>query len=143
MRTVARAYASVTMAKQSHEQLAAEIEAMSPDDAKDLRAVMATIPRLRLLIIASAVRALGAVRSYYDKAEGGRVREPDCASQMKAAAFLAAYADGLPVQTALNVNVDPTKAHGFSLGDALRASPALRDHLAKELAASESKALTA
>ena len=133
------------MGKQTHEAIAARLEAMEPTPGAvlDIRATLATIPELRALICAALIRGLAATKYYWDKEKEKWVHVPDYLAQNKAAALLVAYSDGLPVQTAVNVNLDPGKGQGFSLGDALSNSPALREHLAKELAQAERKTLAA
>ncbi len=120
-----------------------DLERNSELTAKDVRDVINSIPGLRRFVVAAALRALTARRCFWDRNAKAMQYEPDSNAQMKAVAFLAAYADGLPVQSTVNVNLDPTKAGGFSLGDALASSPALRDHLAKELQQAERKAIAA
>lgn len=125
------------------DEAADKLEADDSLTAKDVREMINAIPGIRRFIVACALRGLTARKYFFDRKTQRMEFEPDSATQLKAAAFLAAYADGLPVQTALNVNIDPAKGGGITLGDALANSPALREHLAKELAASERKAIAA
>lgn len=126
----------------SFETVAARIEAdKSLDSLKDMRAVLLAVPEMRRLVVAAAVRALGARKGYYSKAEEGMVYEPDCNSQMKAAAFLTAYADGLPLQGTINLNADLTERKNgkMTVEDALRRSPALLEAMKKEIKRVESR----
>ena len=108
------------------------------DSLSDLRAVLLSVPELRRLVVAAGIRALGATKSYYDKNAKEMVHEPDCASQMKAAIFLAAYSDGLPAKTNVNLNLGNGKGgDGMPIESALRRSPALIEALKKEIRRAE------
>jgi len=114
----------------------------SLDASKDMRSFLNGIAGLRRFIVAAAIRALTARKYYFSKEKKEMVFEPDSGTQMKAAAFLAAYSDGLPMQSTVNLNVE-AGAKGFSMADALANSPALRDYMRAELAKVEAKALPA
>lgn len=123
--------------------LADEVEANAGlDDVKDMRGFFEKIPQLRRFVVAAAIRSLTARKYYYSKEKKEMVFEPDSGTQMKAVAWIAAYQDGLPLQSTVNFNVNK-EAKAFDMGDALANSPALREHLKRELARTEAKALDA
>ena len=99
--------------------------------AKTLRDLIVAIPDVRVLIVATAVRCLGAERMMGGGKKGEVERCADGATQMKAVAFLAAYADGLPVQTTMNLNVDGTK--DMPMEELLAKSPALVAAMERQL----------
>lgn len=106
------------------------------DSAADLRALLLSVPELRRLVVAAGIRALGAQRCHYDKQEEKMIYESDGATQMKAAIFLAAYSDGMPAKTVVNVNL-PGRGNGqddaMTIEATLRRSPALIDALEKQI----------
>lgn len=107
-----------------HEQNAeavADIIEVKPT-AASIRDLIASVPAVRNLVVATAVRCLGSQRSMSGK-DREVVRAQDGATQMKAVVWLSAYADGLPIQTTMNVNVDANKE--MPLEDMLQRSPAL------------------
>ena len=97
-----------------------------------IRAFLEEVPKVRPMIIAAAVRALGARRYYFDRTVNRMVFEPDYKVQLDACKFIAAYTDGLPTITTLAVNVNKSADQVSSTGDieeALEKSPALRERL--------------
>src|SRR5208283_332321 len=74
-------------------------------EAESAREMLSRIPRARSIILAAAFRALGARRGRFEKGETKIQWEPDFKTQLEAAKFLLAYADGLPIQTTLAVAV--------------------------------------
>ena len=114
----------------SLEAIAKRVEQAAPDAARDLRQLLTSIPELRQLVVASAIRCLGATRWRYDKEAGSQIVEPDYATQQKAFAWIASYSDGLPTQVTANVSID-AKREGLSLEDAVKQSPALLEGLEK------------
>ena len=121
-----------------HISIAKRVESLPPDPTKDLRAWMRDVPELRQLVIGAAIRGLCAVRSYWYKGSGAMVHEPDSASQMKAAAFVAAYSDGMPMQSTVNLNVD-AGAKGLTMDDVLAQSPAAVEAIERTLARVKAK----
>ncbi len=117
-----------------YEKVATRVESTPAPVAKDLRAMMQDIPELRPFIIGAAIRGLGARKCFFDMKKNEMVYEPDFGSQAKAVAFLAAYVDGLPVQSTINLNVEgATKKGKLSVEEALRRSPALVEAMKKEI----------
>ena len=113
--------------------LAKQIEGMAlAEKAPDLRVVIQSMPQIRLLYLAAAVRCLDAHRSYWDKVEEKMVHETEGATVMKAVAWLSAYDAGLPMQTTVNLNIGADK--GPTLEEATSNSPALVEALEKALA---------
>ena len=94
-------------------------------DSASVRDIILAHPRVRVLLVATAVRSLSAQRFYFDKAAGGMVHEDDANTQMKAVAWLAAYSDGLPVMTNLNVNANAGGGRVQNPDEMLAGSPAL------------------
>lgn len=99
---------------------------------KTLRDLITAIPDIRQLIVATAVRCLGAERMMGGGKKGEVERCADGATQMKAVAFLAAYSDGLPIQTTMNLNVDGNR--DMPIEEMLAKSPALVAAMEKQLA---------
>jgi predicted RND superfamily exporter protein len=117
-----------------YEEVAKRIEQDASFDAmRDLKSVLQAVPELRRLVVAAAVRALGARKVYLRN--GIPEYESDCSAQMKAAAFIAAYCDGLPVQTSVNLNVNSAgkNSEAETLLESLTKSPALAMALEKKL----------
>lgn len=77
-----------------------------------VRDIILATPAIRQTMVAAAVRCLNAQKFYFCKKKGEMVHEPDYATQIKAIAWLAAYSDGLPAQTNLNVNMDARGGKG-------------------------------
>lgn len=106
--------------------------------------------RVRVLMVAEAVRALGAEQKVWSAKKQAYESAVDYPTRLKAVSLLASYADGLPVATNVNVNAnskgDTTPEQEF---DRAAASPAMIEaaerHLASlkrrhaELTASEAK----
>lgn len=109
---------------ESPRQLADAVDA-SPELEKlpDLRAMIQATPAIRRFYLAAAIRCLDARRSYYDKASGCMVHEPEGTSIMRAVQWLSAYDAGLPIQTSVNLNLGGEK--GPTLDEAAANSPAL------------------
>lgn len=114
--------------------LADSIEVGAKDgSARSIRELIIATPGIRHLIVATAVRCLGAQRVMGSGQKGTPpVRVEDGATQMKAAIFLSAYADGLPAQTVMNVNVDAGK--DMPIEELLLRSPALVAAMERQLA---------
>jgi hypothetical protein len=128
----------------SADEIAALIE-RSPafDKIQSLSALLSEIPNGRRVILASAFRALGARKWYFEKESAERKFLPDYRTQLDAAKLLLSYSDGLPTQTTLNVNADLGKKSAevdseAQFDNALASSPALRDSLRRRLERAES-----
>lgn len=103
---------------------------LGPDDS--IREILRRTPNSRRVVIETAFRCLNARKFFFDKSEGCMVFEPDYKTQLDAVKFLAAYGDGLPVQTNVNVEVGkPGPGDDEDLARAIERSPALRAHLLK------------
>ena len=107
------------------------VRAEQPSIRASIRAIDGVFDRM----VACALEALEANRSHYDMKTKTMVHEPDHKARMEAVKWLAAYADGLPMQTTLAVNGDGGAAGAQSLEEAFQKSPALRSRLAKMLGA--------
>jgi hypothetical protein len=121
---------------QSHSQKMDEIATLIEFDpkhvtAQSLREIILAVPDVRAAVVASAIRCLGSERLMYDGQSKKVKSVPDGATIMKAVAFLAAYSDGLPVQTTLNMNVNNNKE--LPMEEMLASSPALVDALQRQL----------
>lgn len=131
----APALAPVTAVAESGESGSQQIAATDPElvadaieadgrfaSARSLRDAIALIPGARALIVATAVRCLGAQRMM-GKGKSEVMTVDDGSTQMKAVVFLASYLDGLPVQQNLNINFDANKE--MPVKEMLLKSPAL------------------
>jgi hypothetical protein len=97
-----------------------------------VREILEALPDAAQTIVLAALEGLKAEKFYWDAASKGMVHEPDYRTRLDAAKFLAAYLDGLPMQTTLAVNVGgPQGANEPDLEAAVKASPALRQRLEK------------
>lgn len=103
------------------------------DSAKSIKEMLEMIPNARHVTLAAAFRCLGARKFFFDRKQGKMVFEPDYKVQLDAVKFLAAYMDGLPVETTLNVNVGEKTEPGadIDLESAIKRSPALRERLSR------------
>lgn len=116
-------------------KLADEIEARAKEFANSptVRDLLLHLPEFRPLMVATAIRAMSAGKFIFDKDEKRCVWFEDCATQMKAVTFLAAYTEGLPAQTSVQLNIGDQKriqsGDEMTLEAALRSSPALADRL--------------
>lgn len=118
---------------ETYEKIATRVETDPALRSRDLRAILLEIPEVRPLIIGAAIRGLGARKAFWSKQEEDWTFEPDFIAQGKAIAFLAAYVDGLPVQTTVQFNVDDKKTSKATLGETLENSPAMVAAIEKEL----------
>lgn len=114
-------------------ELAAQVEAGAKDgSAQSIRELIVNTPGIRNLVIATAIRCLAAKRVM---GSGQKDKPPvtvdDGATQMKAAVFLAGYADGLPAQTVVNWNVGGAKE--MPIEEMLLRSPALVEAMEKQI----------
>lgn len=113
--------------------LAGRIEADSQfDSAISVRDYLLRFPEFRRIMVATAVRCMGARKAVYDKDAQKWEFAEDGPTQMKAVAFLAAYSEGIPAQTNVNLNIGDRagkKEDAMTLEQALRESPALRERL--------------
>jgi hypothetical protein len=118
------------------EEVAQAIEKASHlHQGKTVQEIIMAHGPVRTMMVATAIRALAASKLYYSKIAKAFVPEADFQTQMKAVAWLAAYSDGLPTQTQLNINAN---------ADAMRSKPDLTPAamLARSPAALEAMART-
>ena len=118
------------------EKVAALVElGRDVDGADSIRAMLEKIPNARHLVLAEALRCLGAKKRYFEKGSSTQKFEPDYRTRLDAVKLLLAYMDGLPVETTLAVNVGdrPAEAPELDLAAAVQKSPALRERLEKLL----------
>src|ERR1700733_14165389 len=87
------------------EDIADQIDEGAFGAVTSIRELLDQIPNARQVVIAQAFRCLGARKYYFDRASNAMKFEPDWKTSLEAVKFLTAYQDGLPVQTALNVNL--------------------------------------
>ena len=118
---------------------AVEIIEGNKSPAGSLQAVLDSVPRLRQMIAGSAITALAARKSMWSKEKDDWIFEPDGKCRLEACKFLASYADGLPTQTTVNLNLnkdakDKKPVSDADLEEQLRRSPELRKQLASTLA---------
>ena len=113
------------------------------ESANSLNALILQIKEVRPLIVATAIKCLAARKVYYDRDAKTNVEIDDGNTQMRAVTFLAAYSDGLPTQTTLNVSLGERGGKGgeLTVDEAMQASPALRAKLRAMLDGAEQKAL--
>lgn len=88
------------------ERLAREIEndAQLQEPGVSFSAMLQKHQRARVLMVAEAVRALGAQQKVWSAKKQGYESAVDYPTRLKAVTILASYSDGLPVQTNVNVN---------------------------------------
>lgn len=118
--------------------VADRVEKAAPDQSKNLRTILAGVPELRQLVVAAAIRGLGARKYYFDRKVGAMVFEPDYIAQNKAAVFLAAYDAGLPLQGTVNLHLGGEK--GMTIEDAMASSPAALEAIERTLAKAKARA---
>lgn len=106
--------------------------------AKTIKEAILAVPNARALMVAAAVRCLGAKRLMFDRASKEVVKVDDGSTIMKAVAWLAAYSDGLPIQHTVNVNMDANKE--MPMVEMMAKSPALRAAVRKQLEQAEAAA---
>lgn len=99
-----------------------------------VRDIILADPRVRVQLVAAAIRCLFAEKFYFDRAAKEVVHEPDYSTQMKAVAWLAAYSDGLPVQTNLNLNANTNPTKGLPPEEVLMRSPAALEAMKRTIA---------
>lgn len=109
-------------------------------DDMSVREIILAHPRVRILMVATAVRCMGASKLYYSKGSKEFKPEADFATQMKAITWLAAYSDGLPIQTNLNLNAQANGRKEFAPVDMLAESPAAMEAMERTLEAAREKA---
>lgn len=107
----------------------------SLDRLPDLGAMMKATPTVRRYYYAEAVRGLGARRFFFDKDAGRMVFEPDCATRIKAVAWLAGYDVGMPLQRILQKTVSdgPRVKSVEELAAYMAATPELADAFEREM----------
>jgi hypothetical protein len=135
-------------ARAQHEDEAHELARQVENDTtlqdKDsVREIILAHPRIRVMLVAAAIRNLTAQKFYFDKKAGSMVHEDDSATQMKAVAWLAAYSDGLPVVTNLNMNVNGRGKSALPPDELLANSPAAIDAMKRAVERAEAKAAAA
>lgn len=93
-------------------ELARDIETDSRlhQQAASVRDIILSNPRVRVLMVAEAIRSLGAVVQCWNAKAQKYEEKIDHATRLKAVSFLAGYSDGLPVATNLNLNATPNRA---------------------------------
>jgi hypothetical protein len=104
------------------------------EDSAGVRDIILAHPRVRVLLVATAIRNLSAQKFYFDRKAGDMVHEDDASTQMKAVAWLAAYSDGLPVVTTLNLNGSINGGKRPAPDEMLAGSPAAIEALERTLA---------
>lgn len=128
------------------QNLGAEVEnATHLHSDESIREIILAHTAIRRMVVATAVRSLASKKFYFDKIKKCMVHEEDYATQMKAAAFIAAYADGLPPVTNLNMNLH-AKSNGnneLSTVDMLARSPAALAAMERTLAQAKEKQASA
>lgn len=139
---------SASRARAQHEVEAHELARTVENDTRlqdlgSVRDIILAHPRVRVMLVAAAIRNLTAQKFYFDKKAGCMVHEDDSATQMKAVAWLAAYSDGLPVVTNLNVNTNAGKGAGLPPDEILARSPAAMEAMQRALDRAKAKAAQA
>jgi hypothetical protein len=118
------------------DEIASDLQ-VSPD--AQVRDIILAHPRVRQQIVAAAVRCLRAEKFYFDRTKKEIVHEEDYATQIKAIAWLAAYSDGLPIQTNLNVNANASGKGRLPPDEMLAQSPAALEAMERALARARAK----
>jgi hypothetical protein len=124
------------------DKLARHAEDLVIEADEGFAAMMARLPRLRCMVLAAAIQALGARRNYFDRNAKQFVAEPDWSARLKAIVWIGSYSDGLPAQTTLlKVDAGANKLDSLAaLRLAARESPAMRETLREMLAELEKPA---
>lgn len=128
--------AAIVAVAEQFESMATDTE--EPVTQQSINRMLNASRLLRPVLIGSAVRCLGSERTMYDRDTKAVVKVADGTTIMKAVIFLAAYADGLPVQQTVNVNFDANKE--MPVKEMLVKSPALRRAFRKQLEEAEEEA---
>lgn len=121
------------------EQIAREIENGTPRANESIRSIIADYPRVRRLMVAAAVRSLGATRWRYCNTTKKHIVEPDFVQSFKACEFLADRVDGKPPQTTLNGHWHAAGTAGAGdvtpekFEELLARSPAMREAVRRQL----------
>lgn len=116
----------------THAPARIEIEKVESRLAEQLK----SRPNLMSQVVDVVAESLGAVKKQWDLKAGVMLEEPDHRIRLDAAKFIAAYTEGLPAQTVLNMNVDA--GNRPALRDALTKSPQARKAIAAILARDDS-----
>lgn len=74
-----------------------------------LRDVINAFPMMRVLMVAEAVRGLGAVIQCWNATLKAYEEKPDYGTRQKWATWIAAYGDGRPIETSVHVNGTPNR----------------------------------
>jgi hypothetical protein len=116
---------------------AIENDARLQDANISVRDILTAHPQARVLMVAEAVRGLGAEVQCWSSKTQEYIPKIDYPTRLKSTAWLASYSDGLPAQRAESpTTTTPTKPE-MSYDEALRRSPALRDAARRALLRAE------
>ena len=105
-----------------------------------LHAIISAYPEIRVMLLAEAVRGIGAVTQCWNGKTGAYDEKVDFSTRQKWVAWIASYADGLPAQTNLNINASAGSGSGISPDELLAASPAAREAMRRALARADERA---
>jgi len=94
-----------TVSPADFEAVARAIEEGTPTPRETIATIIQSEPKIRRIVVAAAVRALGATKWWYDSKRKRRIVEPDFALSFRACEFLADRADGRPAQSLLTFNM--------------------------------------
>ena len=98
-----------------------------------VRDIILLDPRVRLLMVVEAIRAMGSVLQCWSSKTQSYEEKIDYSTRLKAVAWIASYSDGLPVQTNLNVNATPGANKGLDPDEMLAASPSALEAMERTL----------
>lgn len=124
-----------TVSPADFEAVARAIEEGAPAPRETIATIIQSEPKIRRIVVAAAVRALGATKWWYDSKRKRRIVEPDFALSFRACEFLADRVDGKPAQSLLtfNVNADANSKPERDRSDPANWSPALVRQLERQI----------
>ena len=124
-----------TVSPADFEAVARAIEEGTPAPRETIATIIQSEPKIRRIVVAAAVRALGATKWWYDSKRKRRIVEPDFALSFRACEFFADRVDGKPAQSLLtfNVNADANSKTERDRSDPVNWSPALVRQLERQI----------
>jgi hypothetical protein len=129
------------MGREAAQEVAREIENDSrSQECASIREIILLHPLTRVLMVAEAVRGIGATVQCWNAKKQAYEEKPDPATSYKWVSWLAGYSDGLPVATNLNLNATTPSSMPVQPDEMLARSPAMRDAVRRMLDQSDKAA---
>jgi hypothetical protein len=127
---------------QQAEGLAQAIEnAPHVHQAKNLKEIIDSFSAIRVMLIAEAVRGMGAVTYLWSASKKAYEEKVDYPTRQRSIAWLAGYSDGLPAQTTFNYNANASATPAADPFEKLATSPAARAALRRALDQADKEAI--